>query len=119
MLALCKAHSLPQPVVNAWIQLQGIGFEPDFLWPNAKLIVETDGHKTHRTRKAFEADRRRDQLLAEAGYTTLRFTWRQLTREPERVARTIAAVLDRAVTHTSLRGNSALDRRSPRRTISA
>ena len=120
MLALCKAHSLPQPVVNGWIQLEdGIGFEPDFLWPNAKLIVETDGHKTHRTRKAFEADRRRDQLLAEAGYTTLRFTWRQLTREPERVARTIAAMLDRAVTHTSLRGNSALDRRSPRRTISA
>ena len=80
MLALCKAHTLPQPVVNAWIQLDGIGFEPDFLWPNAKLIVETDGRKTHRTRKAFEADRRRDQLLAEAGYTTLRFTWRQMTR---------------------------------------
>jgi very-short-patch-repair endonuclease len=48
---------------------------------------------THRTRKAFEADRRRDQLLAEAGYATLRFTWRQLTREPERVARTIQAGL--------------------------
>ena len=78
-----------------------------------KLIVETDGAQTHRTRKAFEADRRRDQLLAEAGYTTLRFTWRQVTTEPERVARTIAAVLKRAVTHTSLRGNSALDRRSP------
>jgi Protein of unknown function (DUF559)/Transcriptional regulator, AbiEi antitoxin len=92
MLALCKAHPLPQPVVNGWIQLDGIGLSPDFLWPAAKLIVETDGG-THRTRKAFEADRRRDQLLAEAGYTTLRFTWRQLTREPERVARTITAVL--------------------------
>ena len=31
MLALCKAHPLPQPVVNGWIQLNGIGFEPDFL----------------------------------------------------------------------------------------
>ena len=92
MLTLCRAHSLPQPVVNGWIQLAGIGFEPDFLWPPAKLIVETDGG-SHRTRKAFEADRRRDQLLAEAGYTTLRFTWRQITEEPERVARTIRAVL--------------------------
>ena len=118
MLALCRTHSLPQPVVNGWIQLDGIAFSPDFLWPNAKLIVETDGHTTHRTRKAFEADRRRDQLLAEAGYATLRLTWRQLTKEPERVARTIAAVLNRAVTHTSLRGNSALERRSPERTIS-
>lgn len=118
MLALCKAHPLPQPVVNGWIQLDGIGFSPDFLWPAAKLIVETDGG-THRTRKAFEADRRRDQLLAEAGYTTLRFTWRQLTTEPERVARTITAVLKRSVSPTSLRGDSALERRPPRRTISA
>jgi very-short-patch-repair endonuclease len=119
MLTLCRTHTLPQPVVNGWIQLQGIGFSPDFLWPEAKLIVETDSHETHRTRKAFEADRRRDQLLAEAGYTTLRFTWRQLTMEPERVARTIATVLERAGSHTSLRGNSALDRRSRGRTIPA
>ena len=119
MLALCRTHSLPQPVVNGWIQLNGNGFEPDFLWPEAKLIVETDGYKTHRTRKAFEADRRRDQLLAEAGYLTLRFTWRQLTEEPDRVARTIGAVLKRSVSPTSLRGNSALERRSPTWTISA
>jgi predicted transcriptional regulator of viral defense system len=119
MLALCRNHPLPPPVVNGWIQLDGIGFSPDFLWPAAKLIVETDGAETHRTRRAFEADRRRDQLLAEAGYTTLRFTWRQITGEPERVARTIAAVLKRSVTPTSLRGNSALERRSPQLTISA
>ena len=119
MLALCRNHTLPQPVVNGWIQLDGIGFAPDFLWPEAKLIVETDGAGTHRTMKAFEADRRRDQLLAEAGYITLRFTWRQITTEPERVASTIKAVLRRAATRTTLRGNSALDRGSRERTISA
>jgi hypothetical protein len=108
----------PQPVVNGWIQLQEIGFSPDFLWPTAKLIVETDGG-THRTRRAFEADRRRDQLLADGGYMTLRLTWRQVTTEPERVARTIATVLERAGSHTSLRGNSALERRSPMWTIPA
>jgi very-short-patch-repair endonuclease len=118
MLALCRTYSLTLPVVNGWIQLEGAGFSPDFLWPEAKLIVETDG-ATHRTRRAFEGDRRRDQLLAEAGYTTLRFTWRQITGEPERVARTIAAVLQRSATRTSLRGNSALERRSPQLTISA
>ena len=119
MLSLCRTYSLTQPVVNGWIQLDGVGFSPDFLWPAAKLIVETDGAETHRTRRAFEADRRRDQLLAQAGYTTLRFTWRQITGEPERVARTIEAVLKRSVTPTSLRGNSALERRSPQLTISA
>jgi very-short-patch-repair endonuclease len=119
VLALCRAHPLPQPVVNGWIQLDGIGFSPDFLWPAANLIVETDSRAFHDTRRAFEADRRRDQLLAEAGYATLRFTWRQVTTEPERVARTIEAVLERSVTPTSLRGDSALERRSPARTISA
>jgi hypothetical protein len=107
MLALCRTYSLTQPVVNGWIQLDGVGFSPDFLWPAAKLIVETDGG-VHRTRRA-----------SEAGYTTLRFTWRQVTTEAERVARTIEAVLKRSVTPTSLRGNSALERRSPQLTISA
>jgi hypothetical protein len=49
-----RSHSLPKPVVNGWIQLDGIGFEPDFLWPAAMLIAETDGGATHRTRRAFE-----------------------------------------------------------------
>jgi very-short-patch-repair endonuclease len=92
-LALCRDHGLPPPLVNQWIQLDGFGFEPDFLWPEQRLIVETDGGAVHRTRRAFEDDRRRDQLLAVAGYTTLRFTWRQLTDEPERVAFTIKTVL--------------------------
>jgi predicted transcriptional regulator of viral defense system len=66
MLALCRTYSLAEPVVNGWIPLDGVGFSPDFLWPAAKLIVETDGAEAHRTRRAFEADRRRDQLLAAA-----------------------------------------------------
>jgi Protein of unknown function (DUF559)/Transcriptional regulator, AbiEi antitoxin len=93
-LALCRDFGLPMPLVNGWIQLDGFGFEPDFLWPKQRLIVETDGGAVHRTRRAFEDDRRRDQLLAVAGYRTLRFTWRQVTDEPERVAFTIKTVLD-------------------------
>ena len=81
MLALCKAHPLPQPVVNGWIQLERHRIRARLpLAQRQRLIVETDGRTTHLTRKAFEADRRRDQLLAEAGYMTLRLTWRQVTR---------------------------------------
>ena len=118
MLALCRTHPLPQPVVNGWIQLDGVGFSPDFLWPNASASSSkpTAARPPARS-KAFEADRRRDQLLAEAGYTTLRFTWHQVTTEPERVARTIKAVLKRSVSPTSLRGDSALERRWPGRRI--
>jgi very-short-patch-repair endonuclease len=50
--------------------------DPDFCWPTHHLIVETDGWETHRTRAAFQADRRRDAALQAAGCKVLRFTWR-------------------------------------------
>jgi hypothetical protein len=101
-LGLCRDFGLRTPLVNDWVELDGSGFQPDFLWPDERLIVETDGGAVHQTRRAFEDDRRRDQLLAVAGYRTLRFTWRQVTYEPARVALTVGAVLaERSVTPTS------------------
>ena len=32
--------------------------------------------------RAFERDRKRDQILVAAGYRVIRVTWRQLTEEP-------------------------------------
>ena len=86
--------------MNASIALDDHTFVPDFLWPVQRLIAETDGYETHRTREAFEGDRRRDQLLDAAGYRTLRLTWRQLRDEPDRVAQTLRAALDRADNRT-------------------
>jgi len=61
-----------------------------------RLIVETDGRDVHTTRQAFERDRERDQRLMLASWRVVRFTWRQLTREPERVAATLRALLAQA-----------------------
>ena len=61
----------------------------DFLFANQRLVVEADRRTFHRSRRAFERDRERDAILARAGYRTLRFTHRQLTREPAMVAETI------------------------------
>jgi very-short-patch-repair endonuclease len=95
-LALCRQASLPSPAVNAWITLDdGIAYKADFLWRKARLIVETDGRDVHTTRKAFEHDRERDQRLTLAGFTVVRCTWRQITREPRRVADAIASLLAR------------------------
>jgi hypothetical protein len=80
-LALCARHRLPRPLVNARVG----GLEVDFLWPEHGLVVETDGFAHHRTRAAFEEDRRRDQLLATLGLVVLRFTHRQVADEPDRV----------------------------------
>jgi very-short-patch-repair endonuclease len=72
------------------------GYEVDFLWPAARLVVEIDGFAYHRTRQAFERDRRRDAQLAAACFTVVRFTWRQLTEEPEAVVAQLAVLLRRA-----------------------
>jgi very-short-patch-repair endonuclease len=93
MLALCRRHRLPPPRVNAVV----CGHEVDFLWPAARLIVETDGHRFHGTRRAFEQDRRRDAELLVAGYRVVRITYRRLMTEPDAVADTIRALLNQGV----------------------
>ena len=72
------------------------GIKVDLHWPQHKLIVEVDGFQAHGSRRAFEDDRRRDQILAAAGYTVIRITWLQLTNEPYRVIAAIAQALGRA-----------------------
>ena len=61
------------------------GYEVDFHWPDARLIVETDGRTTHDNPFAFERDHQRDLELKLAGWEVIRITWRQLRDEPDRV----------------------------------
>jgi hypothetical protein len=81
------------PVVNGIVE----GFEVDFHWPDAQLVVETDGHEHHRTRAAFERDRARDQALTAAGWTVVRFTYRQVLEEPARVRDVLLSVRSRSL----------------------
>jgi very-short-patch-repair endonuclease len=69
------------PVVNGRIG----DYEVDFHWPAQELIVETDGRATHGNAIAFERDRARDLELGLAGWTVIRSTWSQLSRQPNRV----------------------------------
>jgi very-short-patch-repair endonuclease/predicted transcriptional regulator of viral defense system len=89
MRNLCRQAQLPEPLVN---QMRN-GFLVDFLWPGARLILEVDGHGTHGTRRAFENDRRRDQVHAAAGFVVIRVTWEQLQNEPLAVIARIAQAL--------------------------
>jgi very-short-patch-repair endonuclease len=81
-LELCDAHDIERPVVNARVE----GLEVDFHWPRARLIVEADGRRHHRTAAAFERDRARDALLTAAGWRVVRFTDRQVRAAPGAVA---------------------------------
>jgi uncharacterized protein DUF559/putative AbiEi antitoxin of type IV toxin-antitoxin system len=88
-LELVDRYGLPEPEVNAPLGR----YVPDFVWREANLIVELDGAGTHLTRAAFEDDRRRDVALQLEGWRVLRFTWRQLTRQPGYVARAVLTAL--------------------------
>jgi very-short-patch-repair endonuclease len=89
MLVLCRTRGLPQPRVNSFVA----GLEVDFLFAAQRVVVEADGWAYHRSRAAFERDRERDAALALAGHRVLRFTDRQVEREPRTVAAAIAAAL--------------------------
>jgi hypothetical protein len=63
----------------------------DAAWPEVKLAVELDGAAFHGSAEARERDLRRDAALAALGWVVLRFSYRQLTRHPERCRAQIAA----------------------------
>lgn len=92
-LSLCKRAELPRPEVNAPLVIEGISIEADFLWRQARLVVEADGRKFHGTAGAFESDRRRDQQLVLAGWRAIRCTWRQIADEEAQLARTLRALI--------------------------
>ena len=73
-IAFLDDHDLPRPRMNTLVE----GFEADCVWPDAKVVVELDGHGFHATRDAFEADRARDRALQLAGYRVIRITYREL-----------------------------------------
>lgn len=81
-LAICRSAGLPDPEVNAKL----LGYEPDFLWRDRRLIVEADGFGPHSTKRAFEHDRRRDTDLLLAGFQVCRFTHDQITTTPGETA---------------------------------
>jgi very-short-patch-repair endonuclease len=90
MLVMLRTGSLPTPQTNVWIA----GYQVDFVWAGARVIVEIDGFAFHADRAAFERDRRRDAELQAHGYRVVRITWRQLVDDPrgvlDRIARTLA-----------------------------
>ena len=97
MRKLAREHGLPQPLSNHTLDAPDHpGLEADFYFAAHHLVVETDGWTDHQTRQAFEDDRAKDAALVAAGYTVMRFTWRQLRDDPHTVAERIRAGCSRA-----------------------
>jgi predicted transcriptional regulator of viral defense system len=92
-LRICSGAGLPMPRINAWIWCGGRHLEVDFNWPQQRLVVETDGRTHHGTDRAIRNDPERDRLLMLAGWRVARYTWRDVTEQPDAVAAEVRSLL--------------------------
>ena len=88
-LRLVRRARLPKPETQQTLN----GFRVDFLWPELRLVVETDGLRYHQTAAQQSKDRERDQALTAAGFTVLRFTHAQVRYYPGHVVATMRSFL--------------------------
>ena len=79
-LRLCLARGLPEPAVNVPLA----GYEADFFWRPASLVVEVDSYGYHRSWAEQESDRAKDAGLQVAGFNVLRYTEETLLTDEAR-----------------------------------
>jgi predicted transcriptional regulator of viral defense system len=92
-LEFIERRDLPRPETSAIIEVAGRTFEVDCAWRDARVIVELDGIKAHRTDGAFHEDRARDRALIAAGWLPMRVTWPQLRHDADTLEAEIRAAL--------------------------
>jgi hypothetical protein len=89
-LEFARRYGLPTPVTNTYL----LGYEIDVLYPRERVIVEVDSHLFHSDRDSFERDRKRDVVMLEADFITVRITDERMKREPEDEAHRLLAILE-------------------------
>jgi very-short-patch-repair endonuclease len=85
-LPVTRLARLPKPMPNHEIA----GRARDFVWPEERLVVETDGYRYHASRRARRRDNRRDRELTSLGWRPVRFTYEEIAFEPTQVAQELA-----------------------------
>jgi very-short-patch-repair endonuclease len=96
LLRLLRRARLAEPTVNHPVRLHdGKKYVLDFAYPDRLLAIEVDGHGTHATRRQRAGDNARINALEDAGWSVRRFTYEQVTNDPEGVVAAIRTALAR------------------------
>jgi hypothetical protein len=88
-LKLLRDARLPLPMTN---RLAG-GRLVDCRWPERKLTVELDSYRYHRSRHAWELDRKRERQAYARGDDFRRYTWGDVVEHPAPTVRELRSVL--------------------------
>jgi very-short-patch-repair endonuclease len=90
---LLHRAGIPAPEVN---RRRG-GFEPDFRWPEHRVILEADGKRFHDNLVARASDAERQAVLEARGDVVVRTTWHEAVNRPEVMVARVRAALERKV----------------------
>ena len=89
-LARLKAAGLPLPQTNR----PAGGRRVDCRWPAQRLTVEVDGYRYHRSRHAWEQDRRREREARARGDEFRRYSYGDVFEEPRLMLAELRRLLD-------------------------
>lgn len=85
-------YGLPRPLLQAIIG----GYErADFLWDSYRVIGDADGLGKYTSPEVLRREKEREQSIAQLGFTTFRWTWRDAYRRPDALAHRALEVLAR------------------------
>jgi hypothetical protein len=82
---------IPKPLVNQKVH----GYEVDFYWPEATLVVELDSGRFHGTPAAVDRDRRKEAYLRKHRLEVLRYSYWQIEDHSHFVVAEVAATVER------------------------
>jgi predicted transcriptional regulator of viral defense system len=88
-VALLRHEDLPLPETNR----PASGRRVDCRWPAYRLTVELDSYRYHRSRHAWEADRRREREAYARGDDFRRYTWADVSENPRLMLRELRSLL--------------------------
>jgi len=69
---------LPVPECNYPL----FGYEADYYWPEARVVLELDSYQWHSTRSAWVRDRRKDDVFRAHDLHVIRVIWEDVTQQP-------------------------------------
>ena len=92
VVARLREAGLPAPALQHEVVVAGKTYRIDLAYPEARVAIELDG-SVHLRRDVWEADHGRQNALVLAGWTVLRFTWRDYLDRPADLVRHVAAAL--------------------------